>query len=188
MRAAVAAVMGAAVATSIGLAGCSSGNSGTYQQGYSAAQSWLRQPYNLGGGNLLVPASALPHICSTDKLIGGSGADKTSAWVSGCVARLEAQDYENWTMNCTVLSDHRFQLFATNTENQDQTPPGWTVVLFDNNVQVGNSDSAGVGPVLPASAVSVAVPGQTIQSNVWTIPSMTFTRCKAVPYTGGPYQ
>jgi hypothetical protein len=91
-----------------------------------------------------------------------------------------------WSTNCEVLSADQFQLNVTNNTDQGLTPPGWTVLLFSQGAQVGDSDDAGLGPVLGGSnsASPYAAPGQTVSSNVWTLSSVSFTSCEAVPYQG----
>ena len=91
-----------------------------------------------------------------------------------------------WTTACDVVGPGQFELFVTNNSSQGQTPPGWTVVLYDNGAVVGTSDQDGIGPVLggPTSASPYAGPGQTVHSNVWNMP-VAFTNCSAEPYDGG---
>jgi hypothetical protein len=80
-----------------------------------------------------------------------------------------------WSTNCVVLSDNQFRLYATNNTGQGQTTPGWTVLVYDNGVQVGSVDNSGAG-VLPSNYAS---PGQTVSSKLWTLNSQYFTSCEA---------
>jgi len=92
-----------------------------------------------------------------------------------------------WSTACDVLSPDQFQLYVTNNTDQTLTPPGWTILLFDQDVQVGDSDDAGLGPVLGGanSASPYAGSDRTVSSNVWTLPSIFFTSCEVMPYQGG---
>ena len=74
-----------------------------------------------------------------------------------------------------MLGDNQFRLYATNNTGQALTTPGWTVLVYENGVQVGSVDNSGAG-VLPGNYAS---PGQTVASKLWTLYSQTFTSCEA---------